>query len=149
MNRIICIGNRFLDRDAAGPKVFDVLSQHPLPEGVEIIDGGTAGLNLLGLVDGAERVIFVDAVAGFLPAAGVTVMHADDVPPPATVYDHGAGLPYLLNVIPRTCDQAPAAMFIVGIEGEADGGLIAEAAATSLRLACTAGDAGVITGVNP
>lgn len=145
MNRIICIGNRFLDRDAAGPRVFDVLSQRPLPEGVEIVDGGTAGLNLLGLVDGAERVVFVDAVEGFLPQAGVTVLEAADVPPPAVVYDHGAGLPYLLNVIPAACDRTPASMFIVGVEGAPDDRLIAEAAATSLDLACAA----VGTGVKP
>ena len=139
MNRIICIGNRFLDRDAAGPKVFDLLSQHPLPAGVEIVDGGTAGLNLLGLVDGAERVVFVDAVEGFLPRAGVAVLDAAEVPPPAVVYDHGAGLPYLLNVIPAACDRAPSSMFIVGIEGSPDDRRIAEAAAASLELACTGG----------
>ena len=143
MNRIICIGNRLLDRDAAGPKVFDALSQRPLPEGVELVDGGTAGLNLLGLVDGAERVVFVDAVEGFLPQAGITVLDAADVPPPAAVYDHGAGLSYLLNVIPAACDRAPSSIFVVCVEGAPEERLIVEAAATSLRLA-SAGVAGTI-----
>lgn len=149
MNRIICIGNRFLDHDAAGPKVFDALSRERLPEGVDIVDGGTAGLNLLGLVDGVERVVFVDAVNGFLPHGGVTVMKPHEVPPPAAVYDHGAGLPYLLSVIPQTCDRAPGSIFLVGIEGAADAGVIAEAAAASLRLACSAGAAVAGAGVKP
>lgn len=149
MIRIICIGNRYLEQDAAGPKVFDALSRLPLPEGVDVVDGGTAGLNLLGLVDGAERVIFVDAVAGYLPASGVTVIEASEMPPPEALYDHGAGLPYLLNVIPQACDRAPSSMFIVGIEGAPDHGLIEEAAHTSLCLASSEADAAVAPGGKP
>lgn len=149
MNRIICIGNRFLDRDAAGPRVFDALSRHPLPEGVELVDGGTAGLNLLGLVDGAERVIFVDAVEGFLPQAGITVLDAAEVPPPAAVYDHGAGLSYLLNVIPSACDRAPSSIFVVCVEGDPEERLIAEAARTSIRLASVRSGETAGSGGNP
>jgi len=149
VNRIICIGNRFLDHDAAGPKVFDALSRQPLPEGVEIIDGGTAGLNLLGLVDGSERVVFVDSVDGFLPHSGVTVLAAEEIPRPAAVYDHGAGLPYLLTVIPSACDRTPSSIFVVGIEGVPDGRLIAEAAATSLGLVSAGCDGTMGLGGHP
>ncbi len=147
MNRIICIGNRYLDSDAAGPKVFDALASIALPENVEIVDGGTAGLNLLGMVDGSERVVFVDAIAGFLPQRGVTVLAARDIPPPATTYDHAAGLPYLLHIVPTACDRAPASMFVVGIEGVPDDDAVEAAVRTSIRLAC--GPSGDATGANP
>lgn len=140
MNRIICIGNRLLQSDAAGPRVYDslmggVLQGRSLPEGVEVIDGGTAGLNLLGLIEGCHRVVFVDSIEGYLPAPGIRVLDSNEIPEPAAVYDHGAGLPYLMKMIPHVCDRAPSSMFVVGIEGKWDDRLIQEAARTSLRLA--------------
>jgi hydrogenase maturation protease len=134
VKRIICIGNRFFDRDAAGPRTFDHLVRKEFTGDVEIVDGGTAGLNLLGLVDGAERVVFVDAVSGYSPPPGVVVLTPDDMPAPETVYDHAAGLPYLLNVLPHVLDKTPE-IFIVGIEGPAEDRLIADAARISLGLA--------------
>ena len=65
MKRIICIGNCYTPDDAAGPKVYDRLLQCALPNDIEVIDGGLAGLNLLRFIDNAERVVFVDNVSGF------------------------------------------------------------------------------------
>ena len=62
---IICIGNRLLSEDASGPAVFDSLQKLSLPQDVEIIEGGTAGLNLLPLLEKGGRVVFVDTVSGF------------------------------------------------------------------------------------
>jgi hydrogenase maturation protease len=131
MRRIICIGNRYLDGDAAGARVFEALSKEELPAGVEVIDGGTAGLNLLGLIDGAEKVVFVDAVSGYASSGTVVLLNQADVPPPDRVYDHAAGLPYLLAVLPRVCERTPE-VTLVGIEGRADAEVIAEAARVAL-----------------
>ncbi len=65
MKRIICIGNRFVEEDSAGYQVFQELSLKPLPEDVELIDGGLAGLDLLRFIEGAEEVVFVDSISGF------------------------------------------------------------------------------------
>ncbi len=134
MKRIICIGNRYLSEDAAGPRVFDYLAGLAMPGDVELIDGGIAGLNLLGLVDGAERVVFVDAVSG-IADRGVVVLPAAEVPAPSTIFDHAAGVQYLISIIPHVCESAPDDLYLVGIEGEADRAMIAEAAQTSMRLA--------------
>ena len=48
--------------DGLGPSVVEALSDVGLPPGVAVVDGGTGGLDLLELMEGAERVIFVDAV---------------------------------------------------------------------------------------
>ena len=45
--RIICVGNRLVAADAAGPQVHDRLAGRPLPPGVELVDGGLQGLDLL------------------------------------------------------------------------------------------------------
>jgi Ni,Fe-hydrogenase maturation factor len=38
--RIICIGNRHVAGDAAGPQVYERLRERALPPGVELVDGG-------------------------------------------------------------------------------------------------------------
>jgi len=60
--RIIGVGNLLMGDDGVGVEVARLLSQHPLPEGVEVIDGGTGGLSLLPYIEESDGVIFVDAV---------------------------------------------------------------------------------------
>ena len=118
---IICIGNRFVAADAAGPLVFDVLRETALPEGVEAVEGGLAGLNLLPLLERGGRVVFVDAVRGFAGPGEVVLLDARETAGAAgrPHYDHGAGLAYVLAVLPQVADgPLPEEMFLVGLEGE-------------------------------
>lgn len=59
--RILCLGNPLWGDDALGPTVFDSLSSDP-PPNVSLVDGGTGGLNLLHWIEGAQKVVIVDAV---------------------------------------------------------------------------------------
>ncbi len=146
MKRIICIGNRYVREDAAGPAVHRRLLRGALPPDVEVIDGGLAGLDLLRFVEGAARVVFVDAVRGLGPSerpngAGVVVLEAADAAALATDrYDHGAGLPYLLRILPQVCEGALPPVLLVGIEGTADDAVIDRAAALALQAALGPGD---------
>ncbi len=136
MKRIICIGNRYDTRDEAGPKVYDRLAQNGLPHDVEVIDGGLAGLDLLRFVDGSERVVFVDAVSGFSHRAGVVVVDVDEVMEQTSApYDHAAGLPYLLRVLPEVCQGTTPEIFLVGLEGPPGEEAVLAAAELSLALA--------------
>lgn len=134
MNRILCIGNRLWAEDSAGPAVFDALSARALP-GVELVDGGVAGLGLLRWFEGCDLVVLVDGVEGFgqpgevvlLPGEAVAAISGD-------VPDHGAGLPYLLAMAPRVCVR-PARAVLVGIEGAATTASVGSAAALALSLA--------------
>jgi len=138
-SRIICVGSRFFAADAAGPRVHDRLSAQALPQGVELVDGGVAGLNLLHLVETAERVVFVDAVRGFAADGRVVVLDADEAAEAGgDVFDHGAGLGYLLRMLPVACD-APPPVTVVGIEGPADDEAVREAAAVAVRVATAGG----------
>lgn len=118
--RIICIGNRFLAADAAGPLVYDHLAGSPLPGDVELIEGGTAGLRLLPLLEDCGLVVFVDAVSGFRPDPGVVVIDPADLNPETLDFGHGAGLATLLATAPHVLDPPLPEIFIVGIEGHAD-----------------------------
>ncbi len=136
--RIICIGNSLISCDAAGPAVYQYLKTLETPAGVEIIEGGLAGLSLLPFLEQGGRIIFVDAVTGFAPPETVVILDQQDVI--ATLgegrYDHEAGLPYLLAVLPRVCEgELPEEVIIVGVEGELTSPVIAEAAELSLSIA--------------
>jgi hydrogenase maturation protease len=103
---------------------------------VDVVNGGLAGLDLLRFVEGAERVVFVDAVTGFGRSGEVVVFRASEaVREPSGAYDHSAGLAYLLRVLPEVCEGAVPGVFVVGIEGNPDDGAIEAAADISLRIA--------------
>ena len=59
--RVIGIGNPLRGDDGVGPAVVEALKRRGLPEGVEAVDGGQAGLGLVGLMEGADRGGLVDA----------------------------------------------------------------------------------------
>lgn len=48
--------------DGAGIQVVELLRQRPLPAGVEVQEGGTAGLGLVPRLAEAQRVILIDCV---------------------------------------------------------------------------------------
>jgi len=59
---IIGLGNLILKDDGLGVHVVRELEDRELPPGVELIDGGTAAMELLPVVHGAERIIVIDAL---------------------------------------------------------------------------------------
>ncbi|HKI52351.1 MAG TPA: hydrogenase maturation protease [Geothermobacteraceae bacterium] len=60
--RVIGLGCPLMGDDGVGLAVLAALLQRDLPQGVELVDGGTAGHVLLELLAGADRAILIDAV---------------------------------------------------------------------------------------
>jgi hydrogenase maturation protease len=118
--KIICVGNPFLPADSLGPRVYTVLAESELPEGVELIEGGLSGLDLLRFV-GDDTLIFVDSLQGFGRPGELIILHqtelADSLPdnPASLRYDHTAGLAYLLRVIPILYPHSQP-FWLVGLE---------------------------------
>ncbi|MBI5544495.1 MAG: hydrogenase maturation protease, partial [Deltaproteobacteria bacterium] len=130
--------NRLVGEDAAGPRVFDRLRAQSLPEELELVDGGLAGLDLLRCADGAQRLVFVDAVCGL--GTAVSEVDAEAVAALADgAHHHGAGLPYLLRALDCACDGAVPEVRVVGLEGVPDAEAIEQAAELALRLAVDPG----------
>lgn len=135
---IICIGNRFVAADAAGLSVFDRLQEMVLPPGVEVVEGGLAGLNLLPLLEKGGRVVFVDAVRGFAGPGEVVLLSEQEIMgiESEAHYDHGAGLPYVLAVLPQVADgRLPEEISLVGLEGDYSMETIDRAARLSIAVA--------------
>lgn len=142
MRRIICIGNRYVPEDAIGPFVYERLRRSPLPDDVELIDGGLAGLNLLRLLEGAKRVVFVDRTVGLGAVDEIVVLDAARVAALAEgPFQHSAGLPYLLRMLPAVCEGPLPEIWLVGVEAEnpEEERTIDEAASLALKLAVYGG----------
>ena len=135
LKRIICVGNRLMQEDIAGPMVFDQLATRSLPNDVELIDGGLAGLDLLRFISGADLVIFVDTLNGFESSNPVRIVSIDDAARHAdAIFDHSAGLTYLLQILPHVHEGKLPEIFLVGIEDLADPHEITNAAELCLEL---------------
>jgi hydrogenase maturation protease len=59
---ILGLGNLLRGDDGVGCRLVEELARRELSPDVQVLDGGTAGLGLLDLMEGWERVIIVDAV---------------------------------------------------------------------------------------
>jgi len=67
---VLGLGNLLLGDEGVGIHVLSRLRERDLPEGVELVEGGTAGIDLLVVFKQAERVVIVDAVrAGGRPGS--------------------------------------------------------------------------------
>lgn len=134
-NTIICVGNRYVAGDDVGCRVFDYLSDIDLPDETEIIDGGLCGLDLLRLLEGKRRVVFVDALAGLADTGAIVVLSREQVSAYAGRYGHGAGLPYLLRLLPLVGAAPLPEIVLVGTEGGAAEPAIRTLAARCLEVA--------------
>jgi hydrogenase maturation protease len=78
---VIGVGNPLMGDDGVGLEALRRLtSRWRLPEEVEVIDGGTWGMNLLHLIEGAEGVVLLDAIrAGDAPGTLVR-LDRDELP---------------------------------------------------------------------
>lgn len=135
--RIICVGNRHVEGDDTGPRVFDRLRTAPLPAGVEIVDGGLAGLDLLRYFEQVRRVVVVDAIAGFGAPGEIRVLDQTAIAACCTQgrWGHEAGIPYLVAMLPRICDGEPPEVFLLGVEAPANDDAISALARDSVALA--------------
>ena len=77
--RIICLGNRFRADDAAAFEIFELLSATGIPSGVELHDGGMAGLNLILLFENCRRVVLIDTISGFAAKPGIALFDAEQI----------------------------------------------------------------------
>nr|MDO8081810.1 hydrogenase maturation protease [Candidatus Freyarchaeota archaeon] len=74
---IIGVGNLLLGDEGVGIHVVEELNKRDLPANVEVVDGGTGGVTLLNLMEGADKVIIVDAILGGCKPGEIYVLDVD------------------------------------------------------------------------
>lgn len=78
---ILGVGNLLLTDEGLGIHAVRKLLDHPdLPENVEVVDGGTAGLGLLYHLEGVRRLVIVDAVETGGPPGTLVRLTGDKIP---------------------------------------------------------------------
>ena len=58
---ILGVGNLLRKDDGVGVQAAQRLQRLPLPVGVKVVDGGSAGVAMLDLLEGHERAVIIDA----------------------------------------------------------------------------------------
>ena len=115
---ILGIGNLVMSDDGVGVKVVQKLQrEYLLPDFVDIMDGGTLGLDILPRLEDIERLIVVDAVeTGDIPGTLVRLV-GDEIPLAleTKVSPHQMGLKDLLTVS-LLMGHAPREMVLVGVQ---------------------------------
>lgn len=117
---VLGVGNYLLSDDGVGVHAIQrLLEQNCLPEEVQVIDGGTLGLDLLYLLEGVDRLILVDAVKTSFPPGTLVRLDNEQVPAYLSlkVSPHEIGVPELLMAA-QLRDIAPPEIIVMGIQPE-------------------------------
>lgn len=78
---LLGVGNILFRDEGVGIRVIEAMQErYAFPENVELIDGGVLGLNLLGVLTGADELIVIDAVRNGGPPGTLYRLEGEDVP---------------------------------------------------------------------
>ncbi|MDU7506316.1 MAG: hydrogenase maturation protease, partial [Clostridia bacterium] len=79
---VLGVGNILLSDEGIGVRVIEALEQrYVMPEGVEVLDGGTAGMELLEAMANRTHLIIVDAIVSRKSEPGALLILRDEEVP--------------------------------------------------------------------
>lgn len=117
---ILGLGNVLCGDDGLGIAALAELERrYRVPEGVELMDGGTLGLALLHHLLAAEEVILVDAVRADAPPGRLVRLHGEEVAPAveSRLSVHQVGVADLMDGL-RWLGCGPTRMTLLGMVPE-------------------------------
>lgn len=111
---VLGVGNLLLGDDGVGVHAAQAL-EHRLPPDIEVYDAGTAVLAALDLVDGADDLLVIDAVAAGQTPGTIMVTDGFQALDPAGMPSlHSMGLATALRLVPP--ERRPATFTVLGVE---------------------------------
>ena len=114
---VLGLGNILLRDEGVGVRVVEALAErYAIPAEVEIVDGGTAGMDLLNTLAGCDHLLICDAVRTGAPPASVVKLAAAEVPALflTRFSPHQLGLADVLATLVLT-EEAPGTVTLVGV----------------------------------
>lgn len=116
---ILGVGNILLGDEGIGVRVIEAMKDIDFPGDVEILDGGTASLDLLQILDGRKKVIIIDAVQGGEEPGTLYRFTPEDIRAnrPVSTSLHQVGLLETLSTL-ELSGNPPQDITIFGIEPE-------------------------------
>jgi hydrogenase maturation protease len=116
--RILGIGNVLMGDDGFGPYVVAVLeSRYDLPDHVELVDGGTPGLDFLPYISHARSVMVIDTVSSKGDPGSLKLYRDGEIigsAPPPRLTPHQPGLRESLMAT-ELSDASPEEMILIGV----------------------------------
>jgi hydrogenase maturation protease len=111
---VVGVGNVLLRDDGLGVHVIRELQKDP-PPGVGLIDAGTATLHAVSLIEGADRVLVIDAVRAGRAPGTIYLFDGRTIPLAATpVSLHSLGLCSAIRLLPEGLQ--PREVRVLGME---------------------------------
>lgn len=117
---ILGVGNLLLTDDGVGIHAIQKLqAEYSLPGGVQVVDGGTCGLDLLQFLEGVDHLIIIDAARLGKSPGSIVRLEGDQVPAYLALKTspHEIGLPELLFTA-RLTDIYPQRVVVFGVQPE-------------------------------
>ncbi|HEL3720766.1 TPA: HyaD/HybD family hydrogenase maturation endopeptidase [Escherichia coli] len=115
---VLGVGNILLTDEAIGVRIVEALEQrYILPDYVEILDGGTAGMELLGDMANRDHLIIADAIVSKKNAPGtMMILRDEEVPALFTnkISPHQLGLADVFSAL-RFTGEFPKKLTLVGV----------------------------------
>ncbi len=115
---VLGIGNILLTDEGVGVRVIEALEEkYELPPDVEVIDGGTCGMEMLEQLEDLDGLVVVDCVRCKQPPATPVLLKGDDVPVffKTKLSPHQVSLSDVLASLEFT-GRAPKSIAIVGMQ---------------------------------
>ncbi len=121
MNTLILgVGNLLLSDEAVGVRIVEALGrEYRFAPGIELLDGGTAGMELLEAMASRDHIILTDAVRSGNPPGTVVTLQGDEIPTlfGRKISPHQLGLADVLSALHMT-GESPRRLTLIGIEPE-------------------------------
>ncbi|MDA8442123.1 MAG: HyaD/HybD family hydrogenase maturation endopeptidase [Peptococcaceae bacterium] len=115
---VLGVGNVLMQDEGAGIHFLRELEKRDLPEDTELLEGGTAGMELLYLIEGVDHLVIVDSIEAGAEPGAIFKFKPDDIsvmPPEYNVSLHQIGLLEVLKM-GQILDKLPLTVTIFGIQ---------------------------------
>lgn len=119
---VLGLGNLLLQDDGVGLSLLEALRSIPskLSDQVELVDGGTQGISLLGRIEGRRGLLILDAIRLGDPPGTLHVFEGEDLPsvlPPSATSGHEGNCGDLMRAA-MLLGSLPPQIALVGLEPE-------------------------------
>lgn len=119
MNTLILgVGNLLLSDEAVGVRLVEGLErEYCFAPGIELLDGGTAGMELLEAMASRDHIILADAVRSGNPPGTVVTLCDEEIPTlfGRKISPHQLGLADVLSALHMT-GESPRRLTLIGVE---------------------------------
>lgn len=115
---VLGVGSILMMDEGIGIRAVEELEKkYRFPENVEILDGGTSGIELLSYISGKDYLIIIDAIKSGNPPGTVLRVEGEDVSAQflTRISPHQLGISDLLAAATLT-DEIPKKLVLFGIE---------------------------------